>query len=177
MDSITEINNLQLSYNQLTKFILNEYGEYKIQVRENYNAWTGLRKILFTKLKIKYIAKAHPDPFLSLFRPNTLNFRCVVCDKKINSSLYSNSLFEHIFQHIISSFELNELYQYASLKDNNYNYVFDKQNIKRNPNKPKYRVYLKPWQDPESLFCDTEFLSNFLGKEPLKMKGKCISEK
>lgn len=34
--------------------------------------------------------------------------------------------------------------------------------------KVKNRHPLKPWQDPESLFCDTEFLKKFLGKEPLK---------
>ncbi len=32
------------------------------------------------------------------------------------------------------------------------------------------RVPLKPWKDPESLFCDTEFLREFLGKEPRKGK-------
>jgi hypothetical protein len=35
--------------------------------------------------------------------------------------------------------------------------------------KPK-RTYLKPWQDPESLFCDTEFLKKIIGKEPAKGK-------
>jgi hypothetical protein len=34
--------------------------------------------------------------------------------------------------------------------------------------KPKIRHFLKPWQDPESLFCDTKFLQQFLGKEPAK---------
>ena len=29
-------------------------------------------------------------------------------------------------------------------------------------------VPLKPWKDPESLFCDTEFLKNLIGKEPAK---------
>ncbi len=28
--------------------------------------------------------------------------------------------------------------------------------------------HLKPWKDTESLFCDTEFLEMFIGKEPLK---------
>ncbi len=27
---------------------------------------------------------------------------------------------------------------------------------------------LKPWKDPESLFCDTEFLRKITGKEPTK---------
>lgn len=27
---------------------------------------------------------------------------------------------------------------------------------------------LKPWEDPESLFCDTQFLEKIIGKEPLK---------
>lgn len=27
---------------------------------------------------------------------------------------------------------------------------------------------LKPWQDPESLFCDTKFLEEYLGKAPTK---------
>jgi len=27
---------------------------------------------------------------------------------------------------------------------------------------------MKPWEDKESLFCDTEFLKQLLGKEPLK---------
>lgn len=27
---------------------------------------------------------------------------------------------------------------------------------------------LKPWKDPESLFCDTEFLRKIIGKEPAK---------
>lgn len=29
----------------------------------------------------------------------------------------------------------------------------------------KHKHPLKPWKDPESLFCDTEFLEKFLGKE------------
>ena len=29
---------------------------------------------------------------------------------------------------------------------------------------------LKPWQDPESLFCDTGFLEKFLGKKPREGK-------
>lgn len=28
--------------------------------------------------------------------------------------------------------------------------------------------HIKPWEDPESLFCDTEFLRKITGKEPLK---------
>lgn len=32
------------------------------------------------------------------------------------------------------------------------------------------KVPLKPWKDPESLFCDTKFLREFLGKEPRKGK-------
>lgn len=35
-------------------------------------------------------------------------------------------------------------------------------------NLPVRRAYLKPWKDPESLFCDTEFLTQLLGKEPRK---------
>ena len=34
--------------------------------------------------------------------------------------------------------------------------------------RPKLRQFLKPWHDPESLFCDTKFLRQFLGKEPAK---------
>ena len=34
--------------------------------------------------------------------------------------------------------------------------------------KPKLRQFLKPWRDPESLFCDTKFLRQYLGKEPTK---------
>lgn len=34
--------------------------------------------------------------------------------------------------------------------------------LKRRPH------YLKPWKDPESLFCDTKFLESLLGKEPAR---------
>lgn len=34
--------------------------------------------------------------------------------------------------------------------------------IKRRPH------HLKPWKDPDSLFCDTKFLEKLLGKEPAK---------
>ena len=30
----------------------------------------------------------------------------------------------------------------------------------------RFRHPLKPWKDPESLFCDTEFLTKFIGKKP-----------
>ncbi len=30
---------------------------------------------------------------------------------------------------------------------------------------------LKPWKDPESLFCDTKFLRKIIGKEPTKGDG------
>jgi hypothetical protein len=30
---------------------------------------------------------------------------------------------------------------------------------------PKRRFPLKPWKDPESLFCDTVFLERLIGKE------------
>lgn len=32
-------------------------------------------------------------------------------------------------------------------------------------NKPVHKHSLKPWDDPESLFCDTDFLSNLCEKE------------
>lgn len=31
--------------------------------------------------------------------------------------------------------------------------------------KPKYRVHIKPWKNPDSLFCDTEFLEKLTGKK------------
>lgn len=34
----------------------------------------------------------------------------------------------------------------------------------------------KPWKDPESLFCDTEFLTTLIGKEPTKGK-ECKDKK
>ncbi len=34
----------------------------------------------------------------------------------------------------------------------------------------KHRHPLKPWKDPESLFCDSEFLKKLIGKEPTKGK-------
>ena len=43
-----------------------------------------------------------------------------------------------------------------------------KPKIKDINERPKIRHFLKPWQDPESLFCDTKFLRQFLGKEPAK---------
>ena len=38
----------------------------------------------------------------------------------------------------------------------------------KSPRKRTQDVPLKPWKDPESLFCDTEFLKKILGKEPAK---------
>ncbi len=34
--------------------------------------------------------------------------------------------------------------------------------------KQLYEAPLKPWEDKESMFCDTRFLREFLGKEPRK---------
>ena len=31
--------------------------------------------------------------------------------------------------------------------------------------KSPYKTYLKPWKDPESLFCDTMFLKEFIKKD------------
>ncbi len=40
--------------------------------------------------------------------------------------------------------------------------------IFKSPRVKKHRVPLKPWKDPESLFCDTDFLKKIIGKEPAK---------
>lgn len=47
---------------------------------------------------------------------------------------------------------------------------FGNLNLQNEVKKLKFinRVPLKPWKDPESLFCDTKFLREFFGKEPRK---------
>ena len=39
--------------------------------------------------------------------------------------------------------------------------------------KPKPRIYLKPWQDPESLFCDTEFLETEILRKKIRPGKEC----
>ena len=43
------------------------------------------------------------------------------------------------------------------------------------PKKKPRKTILSPWKDPESLFCDTEFLKQYLGKEVSKCKA-CKAE-
>ena len=38
---------------------------------------------------------------------------------------------------------------------------------------PKPRIYLKPWQDPNSLFCDTEFLETEIVHKKLRTGEEC----
>ncbi len=45
--------------------------------------------------------------------------------------------------------------------------------VSRVKRKPKPRVYLKPWQDPESLFCDTEFLETKIVKKKIRKGEEC----
>ncbi|MBU0846449.1 hypothetical protein KKH23_04615 [Patescibacteria group bacterium] len=45
-----------------------------------------------------------------------------------------------------------------------------KSRIKEGTFAKKHTYPLKPWKDPNSLFCDTEFLKKLLGKEPAKGK-------
>lgn len=47
-----------------------------------------------------------------------------------------------------------------------YNAKHSEKQIPRTDIKGKHP--LKPWKDPESLFCDTEFLTKIIGKEPTK---------
>jgi len=49
-------------------------------------------------------------------------------------------------------------------KERRFNPKSARKNVPHKP-KPKPRTYLKPWQDPESLFCDRKFLSELIGKE------------
>ena len=39
--------------------------------------------------------------------------------------------------------------------------------------KPKPRIYLKPWQDPQSLFCDTEFLETEILHKKIRTGEEC----
>lgn len=47
---------------------------------------------------------------------------------------------------------------------------FEKQKQLEERNKIVHEFDIKPWKDPESLFCDTEFLESMLGKEVEKGK-------
>lgn len=38
---------------------------------------------------------------------------------------------------------------------------------------PKPRIYLKPWQDPQSLFCDTEFLETKILYKKIRTGEEC----
>ena len=40
--------------------------------------------------------------------------------------------------------------------------------IRKKIEKPKYRVHIKPWKNPNSLFCDSEFLEELTGKKLLE---------
>lgn len=43
--------------------------------------------------------------------------------------------------------------------------------------KPKPRIYLKPWQDPESLFCDTDFLETEILRKKIRPGKECSDDK
>ena len=45
--------------------------------------------------------------------------------------------------------------------------------VSRYKSKPKPRIYLKPWQDPESLFCDTEFLETKILRKKIRTGKEC----
>ena len=45
--------------------------------------------------------------------------------------------------------------------------------VSRLKSKPKPRIYLKPWQDPESLFCDTEFLETEILRKKIRPGKEC----
>ncbi len=63
-----------------------------------------------------------------------------------------------------------EIKKYGFKRHNTKNEYYCQQCISTFKSLPKrtHRVPLKPWKDPESLFCDTEFLKKILGKEPAK---------
>lgn len=42
---------------------------------------------------------------------------------------------------------------------------------------PKPRIYLKPWQDPQSLFCDTTFLETKILKKKIRKGTECRTKK
>lgn len=42
------------------------------------------------------------------------------------------------------------------------------------PPNNKIEHHIKPWRDPESLFCDGDFLESYIGK-PIKNDDRCIN--
>lgn len=81
-----------------------------------------------------------------------------------------------IFKYILSKEGIDvTLLKFAGKNDLTFKKFSDSEDIRpqdANVKKLKFinRVPLKPWKDPESLFCDTKFLKEFLGKEPRKGK-------
>ena len=75
------------------------------------------------------------------------------------------------FNEILSKEKINVTVEYNDRKGV---FIFSKLKpqiqIPKKLTKTDYRTPLMPWKDPESLFCDTEFLRKFLGKEPRKGK-------
>lgn len=49
--------------------------------------------------------------------------------------------------------------------------------VSRREPKPKPRIYLKPWQDPESLFCDTKFLETKILRKKISTDKECSKKK
>lgn len=80
---------------------------------------------------------------------------------------------------IKSSFN-SEIKQNLSKSEHNQDNIFFmktskkfKPNVKSHTLPNKIKHHIKPWRDPDSLFCDTTFLESFLGKT-IEKDHRCV---
>ena len=95
-------------------------------------------------VKIYFEKTAESHKYLN--KTETINGHCRLCGKPHVINFYTK-----MYSHRECSIEKNK-----------------NKNVKRKPYlipKKQIKHHIKPWEDPESLFCDTEFLKQIVGKD------------
>lgn len=133
-------------------------------------------KIYYNWYKNELVCGHDTNDYDELFLWHNDLFVCRQCHFRIyNSGLgltpkERTKIVDHIkFNHFVLIKIVNPSQNENELKNIS---ITKKEDVKPAPRikKQRHRHPLKPWKDPESLFCDTEFLENFIGKEPTKGK-------
>ena len=106
--------------------------------------------------------------------------RCTKCGKeKDESEFYKDKrrmsgLTDHCKKCINEYYKARRIQYKETIRKKNkraYNkYKKERQEKRKERNERIFEFDIKPWKDPESLFCDTGFLENMLGKEITKGK-------
>lgn len=106
----------------------------------------------------KYRISFHLNNRYILHFPNKDGVYACVCGLCSEPLFLQETGIEHFYKEHKEWFELIWLSYERKKKEKN------EEKVKR----PKYRVHIKPWKNPNSLFCDTEFLEKLTGKKILE---------